>query len=159
MADDDLDWASGAVDEPTKAIVVVEPPDETAPLVSGVRAGITRQEGLRKTEDHVLSQAMTVVGGAIDFAELDPKNIEAIPEGWVEEYGEKAAKKRVRMAQAGLMPAKEAPVGIKLAAQMVTGIIKARSTEGKAQTFNIGIQVFQGQRASYAEKEVFDEEK
>ena len=116
-----------------------------------------RQEQLRTIEDDMLSDGLNLVSGAIDITALDPDNPELMPEGWKELYGIAGAKKRLRAATYGLMSAKEAPIALKMATQIVTGIIKARAAEkAGTRSLNIGQAVFIGQRVKYDELEVED---
>ena len=95
---------------------------------------------LRSIEHELLVSGMGVVGGGIDFVHLDPENPTVMPEGWEEEFGFEGARLRLRAAQAGLMSAKEAPVGMKMAMQVVTGIVKARAVEKTgARSLNVAV--------------------
>ena len=87
-----------------------------------------RQAFLQGVEDDLLENSLTVLNDSLKFSEIDPGGAAPPPEG-VEELGEKKAQARFRIAQASWMSAKEAPVGIKVAAQVATGILKARAAE------------------------------
>jgi hypothetical protein len=88
-----------------------------------------QQDGLRRLEDELLANSLAVVGGVCDFAELDLADLDKIPEGWIEAYGPEEAKKRHRIAKAGWMNNKDAPVAINTATKVLTGIVRARATE------------------------------
>jgi hypothetical protein len=80
-----------------------------------------QQDGLRRLEDELYAGSLAVVGGVFNFAELDPANLDKIPEGWT--------KQQHRIAKAGWMSSKEAPVAIVTATKVLTGIVRARATE------------------------------
>lgn len=145
---DDLDWLTEEAPVEAKAELVRSPTGRVLSKAEQV------SEELRGMEDRMLKASLSVVGGAIDFTHLDPSDPK-MPEGWVEELGFEEATLRHRAALAGLMSAKEAPVGIKLAAQMVTGIVKARSSENAGmRDLNIGTVVFMGKTEGTPEEYV-----
>ena len=120
---EDPEWMEGIVEE--TAIVPEEPRRQLS------KAEET-QMALRSLEDDMLQKSMEVVGGAINFADvaIDELGDPIKPDGWTD--------RQFRIAKAGMMSAKDAPVAIKLAAQMVTGIVKARATEkGAGRTLNL----------------------
>jgi hypothetical protein len=88
-----------------------------------------QRDRLRGLEDDLLESSLAVVGGTCDFAELDPEDFNTIPQAWIDELGEERAAKKHRMAKAGWLPAKEAPIAISTATKIVTGIVRARATE------------------------------
>jgi hypothetical protein len=115
-----------------------------------------QQDGLRLLEDELYTGSLAVVGGTFDFAELDEKDLDKMPEGWIDSYGEKEAKKRHRIAKAGWMPNKEAPVALTLATKVLTGIVRARATE-KAGPKQLNINMV-SMTAPLEELEVLDVE-
>lgn len=86
---------------------------------------------IRRIEDEIHLGAMDVVDGSISGFSLSPEDTEP-PKEWIEAFGEKRAWIRFRAARAGQLNAKEAPVAIKVATQIMTGITKARSMEKAA---------------------------
>ena len=105
-----------------------------------------RQLQLRSLEDTMLESALEVVGGSMDFVELDPKDPKQ-PEGWSD--------RKYRAALAGLQNAKESPVGLKVATQFAIGAVRARATErGGSRTLNVTMVQFGTRRKEYAEVEV-----
>lgn len=138
MSDEVPDWLPEEAGKEEPVAAIVEPtPSRVLSKAEQV------SEELRGMEDRMLHASLTVVGGAVDFIHLDPAKPTVVPQAWVDELGLEQATLRHRAAMAGLMSAKEAPVGVKLAAQMVTGIVKNRASEN-ANTggLNIGTVVF-----------------
>ena len=80
-----------------------------------------QQDGLRRLEDELYKGSLEVVSGTLDFAELDPADLDKMPEGWTE--------RRHRIAKVGWMSVKDAPVAIATATKVLTGIVRARATE------------------------------
>lgn len=138
MSDEIPDWLPDDEEPKETGSALVEAP--TGRTLSKAEQVSTELRGM---EDTTLRASLLAVGGAIDFIHLDPADPAKVPPEWIEELGPKEATLRHRAAMAGMMSAKEAPVGLKLAAQMVTGIVKARSAE-QANTggLNIGTVVF-----------------
>lgn len=69
---------------------------------------------------------MRTVEAALHWEDIDPDVTEPPPE-WVEAIGYEAAKKRLRVARAAWMNAKDAPVGLGMARTTAVGIMKVRS--------------------------------
>ncbi len=117
------------------------PPNTT--LVAPPKRSLTRLEvrqvALRETEDEILEQSMAVVEGAMGMLEVDPSVVDedgnvAMPKVWVDkvksgEMSKHEAQKRLRAAIYALQPGKDAPVGLKIALDIFTGIAKARAVE------------------------------
>lgn len=87
-----------------------------------------RIEKIRRIEDELLSENMAIMRDVAKFREIEP-GATAPPEIWLDEFGAEEAWRRFRVAQAGWMSAKEAPVAIAVAKSVTLGIIKARSAE------------------------------
>lgn len=135
----DSDSATAAVgpSPPTTAVVK----GDVAPVVQAtghlVSKELTREEiingQLRDLENEILVQSLEQIQHAQSWPEvakeLDPKDEADIPEDMVKKHGKEKAKKVFRVARAAMLPNKEAPVGLTLAAKVATGIIKARSNE------------------------------
>ncbi len=118
VVDDDDGWFEA---EPVAALA----PKEARKLTKAER----RQEKLRSIEDELLEESMSIIAGTLAFGEVDPEHPDDIPKGWLDHMTEEEATKKLRMAKYGLMSAKEAPVGIKVATQTGSSIIRARATE------------------------------
>jgi hypothetical protein len=99
-----------------------------------------RQDDLRRLEDELLVDSLAVVRGAIDFASLDPDDLDTIPPEWIETMGLKKATYHHRVARAAWSNAKEAPVGMKIAKDTAMGVIKAKATDRlAARPLNVGV--------------------
>ncbi len=97
---------------------------------------------LKKMENDLLRESTAVVYSAIAHTfEIDPQSPE-MPAAWLQEVDdcltddERAAKlteldKRKRIALYALMPPKEAPVALQIAAKVLGGMQKARALEGQ----------------------------
>ena len=97
------------------------------------------RERLRSIENDIFRKALEVVDGAISFNELDPENPLEIPQEWIDELGDERAFRKHNAATAALRSAKEAPMGLKIAENMASNIIRARASEKQTQV-NIGIE-------------------
>jgi hypothetical protein len=130
------DWIEAAEDDPPKTEVL-------APVPKREMSIREIQNGrLRVIEDEVFEKNLGVLEAVAEFSEVDPEKAGEVPEDLIESLGLKEATRVHRLRNYGLMSAKDAPVGIKIAAQIVTGIMRARSTE-KAVSQNLNINVVQ----------------
>lgn len=86
---------------------------------------------IEAAQKELFDQARAVIGDALHFRDLDPALTEP-PPMWTAELGEEEAWKRFRMAKAAWENLKTAPVGLKLAKEVIVGISKAvaSKTEG-----------------------------
>ena len=82
---------------------------------------------------------MEIVSGALSAPGIDPTNPMGVPEEWIEEMGERAARAKYKSAVDAHSNAKEAPVYLKVAENMAAVIIRARATE-KAAPKHLNIQ-------------------
>lgn len=80
---------------------------------------------IEQIEEEVFQTAAGVVEAALAFHEVD-HNQQEPPPAWVEKYGLYAARKRLAVAKASWMPPSIAPVGPKLAVQVLVGIRRGR---------------------------------
>lgn len=98
-----------------------------------------KSEKLSELRDDSLRDALEVVSGTMAFRELDPESM-AMPEDWEEKYGRVEARRRLAVARAGWMPAKEAPAAVKLSFDLVRSMMKDHG-ERAAPTLNVAIKV------------------
>ncbi len=101
-----------------------------APLVELVAKPVKREasEIIRDVAMEIVDDTTRVLDDALAFADIMPD--EAVPpKEWVEKYGYERAHQRLRTAKYALMNAKEAPVGLKIAAQLGASIIKSKANE------------------------------
>ncbi len=114
---------------------------------------MARRDELKEIEQNILGSALQVVSHVMDFAQIDP-TAEAPPEVWIEEMGEIAAWKRWRVARAGWVSAKEAPVGIKVATQIASAGIKAHAERVEPRRLNVNLITVQSTDHLYEVLEV-----
>lgn len=118
---------------------MIDPFEEEAPKPAPRRAEIMRPladlvkvdddvKALRKIETKVLTKSMEVVQDALCFADIEMGG-KGLPDQWIDEVGPERAQQRLRVAQMAQMNAKEAPVGLRIAKEVMVGVIKARATE------------------------------
>lgn len=91
----------------------------------------THQANFRKIEDELFQDAAAVIRGglrAIDL-ETEAEGPLRIPPEWIQQFGDKEAKRMFRAAKYALNNAREAPVLLKIASDTFSGIAKARATE------------------------------
>lgn len=88
-----------------------------------------RVERLKAMENDIFEESMATVRGTLRFAELGPDDKEEELPPWLDGLPKADALKVFRLAKAGSQSAKDAPVAVKIAAQMVTGALKARAME------------------------------
>lgn len=100
-----------------------------------------RERALKSIESELLRDSMEVVVDSLRFREITPGQEEP-PPAWIREVGEKRAIQRLRVANAGWMNKKEAPIAVQLAQVVAVGIIRSRATE-KAGPKTLNVQMVQ----------------
>lgn len=131
---------------------------DDAPLVKAPPVEMDRPtRWLAKKQQEIFEQASKVTEDVLLFRDLDPTAKEPPPE-WVRELGEKDAWKRFRVALSAWMSAKEAPVGIKVAKELVVGISKALGESAQApRVLNLQkVTVYSGTPPEYPVIEVIE---
>lgn len=112
-------------------------PDEPIVPVRYQTAIEERDAEVRAITDEIFSQCQQTLTGALRFADMPFDAQGPLPE-WIEQYGEKEAERLFRLAKSGQLSSNQAPAGLKLAAQVALGIMKARATEkGGSKTLNM----------------------
>lgn len=91
----------------------------------------TQLEHLQQLQDQLLQRSLQVLDASVRFAEVEADTTEP-PAAWVDELGEVGAQLRLRVARASWMSVKESPVGIKVAANLAVGILRAKAVENAA---------------------------
>lgn len=91
---------------------------------------------LDEIQDAVKQESFEVVSAVVSFAEIE-EGAAAPPESWIQKFGFARAMKRFRLAKAGWLGAKEAPIGIKVAASIAGNIIKAQGNDGDRRPLNM----------------------
>lgn len=113
-----------------RAEVVLSPgPDEKAPAKDA-------EERLDQEVDGIYRRNLKILDDVAHFREVDPSlgADQPLPSQWVDELGQEEAERRMRIALSGWVSERHAPVAFKLAANVVTGIMKTRamrSQQGK----------------------------
>lgn len=115
--------------------------DEFKAEVVVAKPALTEQEGarlrLREIADDILQKNLQIMGDAASFRDIDI-DTEVCPAEWVREMGVLEAEKRLRLAKASWLPAKDAPVGLANARAIVVGMLKSKAMENAApRTLNV----------------------
>jgi hypothetical protein len=132
---DDL-WEAPAPEQESHACEVVAYPPRTAmELVEA--AELSDHDRLQKLENEIFAENLVIVMDATRFREIPPDAKEPLPE-WIAELGPTEAWKRFRVAQAAWMGAKDAPVGISIAAQ--TGPWRCREKSGEGSRSQVHLR-------------------
>ncbi len=87
-----------------------------------------RQLRMRDMEENLLETSLETMSSALAWNEYSAEELE---ETAIEQCEEEEAKRR-RTARAASMPAGSAPVGLKLAANFIVGVMKARAVTATA---------------------------
>ncbi len=117
------------------------------------------EDELRKLQDELFRSSLEVSTDAMKFSEVDPAAERAEDDPifleWVKSFGRKRAERKYRVARAGWMAKKDAPVGILESTSMAVGIMKARAVEkGGARILNVGTVNMYAEIPTQPEKEV-----
>lgn len=110
-----------------------------APVIRGTSTDTElAQSRLASIEEGLLAQSAGVVADVVSFADIE-RGTKIPPAAWIEELGEDGAHRRLRHMQAGWMSQADAPIGAKVAMNVMLGIMKAKSTRDAAPTLNVQI--------------------
>ena len=119
---------------------------------------LKQEDILKGLQDRIFKSSLQIGVDVFDFNAIDPQlKMEEDPvfKQWVEDFGDPEARRKYRVAAAGWLPSKEAPMAISEATKMAVGIIKARAVEkGGARTINVGKLFMAGEIPSLPEREV-----
>lgn len=113
-------------------------------------------ERLARIEEALRADSFELVHDVMQFADIAPDEPD-IPPDWITQYGFPTALKKFRLAKAGWLGAKEAPVAIKVAASICGNIIKARATEITKQPLNMTLVQVNANIKKYDVQEIDDE--
>lgn len=115
--------------------------EKLVPVASGIeRRREERLARLRDLEDEILERSCRVVDAAMAWGEVTFDQA-LPPREWVDKHGEREAQQRLQIAKATWMPASVAPVGLKLAVQLVVGIGKARGARIATTNNQLNVQI------------------
>lgn len=113
-------------------------------------------DGLRSIEDRLLDESISILSDVQKFSDIEPGTSEP-PAEWIEEVGERRARRRLRLANAGWMSSKEAPIGIKVSQDVASSIMKLKSQRMVGSTLNVTVEravIVQAEPVRYPEIEV-----
>lgn len=85
-----------------------------------------RAQVVEDVENKLLEESHEIVSGVMAFADIEG-NEDTPPAEWIAELGPEAAIKKHRLARLGMMPAKDAPVGITVAQNIVKSVLAAKA--------------------------------
>ena len=85
---------------------------------------------IREVTEEIFRENMQILLAASKWADLDLGAKEP-PESWVRELGKAEAEKVFRVAICAQMPSKDAPIGLKMAGTIVTGILNTYERHNK----------------------------
>lgn len=130
-------------------------PDEQREHLAEVLQGKSQlaRDKLQEIQDSLLERSLGVVQDAMTFAEVK-EDSEAPPPEWIDELGYERAWSRWRMAKAAWRNGRDAPVGLKVAAQVATGILKAKAQEKSGpKTLNVALVNWAGPLPQFPEQD------
>ncbi len=118
--------------------------------------GLSKQERIsysnERMEDQLADDCFKVITAAMKFAEIDDSGTP--PPEWIEEYGEKEALIRYRLAVAGSMNVSEAPFALKMATQTMVAVLKARATRTAPRPLSLQLVQITAPLPAFPEKEM-----
>lgn len=118
-----------------------------------------RDRALKNIESELLRDSMEVVVDSLRFREIKPGQEEPPPQ-WVREVGYKRAIERLRVANAGWMSKKDAPIAVQLAQVVAIGIIRSRATEKAGpKTLNVAMVQMSAPLPTFPELDVTGSDK
>lgn len=118
-----------------------------------------REQTIKNIESELLRDSMEVVNDTLRFREITPGQDEP-PPAWVREVGQKRAVERLRVANAGWMSKKDAPIAVQLAQVVAVGIIRSRATEKAGpKTFNVAMVQMSAPLPTFPELDVTGSDK
>lgn len=138
---DELDPGLPADREGSSPLALSQPESSVTQVIPRRRSAQAdeRNRILQTLETELLEESISVSRDTLRFREIAP-DAEGPPQEWIDECGEEKAAERFRVAQAGWMTRKNAPVGVQIAMQLTLGIMKSRATKDKApQTLNVQV--------------------
>lgn len=113
-----------------------------------------RQDKLKELENELFAENMAIMRDMACFRDIDP-DCEEPPEQWVTEVGPIEARKRLRIAKAAWLSAKEAPVALAVSKSITMGIIKARATEKAGpRSLNVALVHMVAPASQFEEREL-----
>ncbi len=125
---------------------------------------------LQRVENEIVSEASAIVHSVLRFDEIDPEKPNELPSTWLEELNglqlgtaehDEAMERllrRKRVAVAGWMSAKTAPVALSIAKSVLVGAMKARAMSDQGpKHLNINLVSISAPMPVFPEKKVENE--
>lgn len=127
---------------------------DEAPIVEAPASPMAKPSRLRDIEEEVHEEAATVVHDAMAFCKIGPEDKEP-PYEWVKALGMERAWERFKTAQYALLTAKEAPIGLRIAKDIMLGLARVRAREKVGpKTLNMVVVQMSGTLPKFEEVEV-----
>lgn len=128
---------------------VLPMPEPKAPLAVPTALPMAPMDRMLELENRLAERSAEIVEGVMAFADL-PYDSEEPPQQWIDAMGYDAAQRTFRCVKAGQSPSSSVPHGVKVAAQVLAGVMKARALRGQSQTLNVQVvQLTQGTAREY----------
>jgi len=112
-----------------------------APGSSAIDRKRDQHEQLVGLRDELFRESMGVLRDAMRFRDIDPslqRELDPAFEAMEKELGQSGAQRAHRVAVLASLPSGDAPIGLKLAANVAVGIMKANATEkGGSRILNV----------------------
>jgi hypothetical protein len=147
-------------------VIQVAAAEEIVPLTSSLAT--TDKAIVREQIEAVYTESLSAVVSTMAFGDVEPAwddegcvipNSAKIPEGWIELYGVKEAKKRTRLAEAGWMNKGRAPNALDVAVKLATTVMKVDAVKQQsAKVLNIGVAVAMGPIQDAYPEQIIEEE-
>lgn len=120
-------------------------PDESTPCTALTEQPILslaerRSEELQDVTDQLLKESQGILHDALSTFDLDPVQLKKArpPQEWIDELGERRARRRLRVAKAASLPKVKAPVALEHARAVMVGVVAAKAREkGGNKTLNV----------------------
>lgn len=120
-------------------------PHSQRPLAVSSTTSIAKPNTMRSIEDELHQEAGEVLQDVLQFADIDPEN-PVKPKGWSD--------KKFLRAKTGWSPAKDAPIAVKVAKDVLVGMSKARAAEKSGpKTMNM-VVFYSGKAPDFPEQDV-----
>lgn len=132
--------------EEETALAVHEP-------VHPAKEGEAALERLEQMGQRVYERSLRVCEEVMSFADV-PYGTKDPPQEWIDQLGEEAAHRKLRLIQAGQMNQKDAPSGVKTATLVLTGMLKAKAIKDAAPQLNVAIVNLGKMSIEYEEQKV-----
>ena len=96
---------------------------------------------MREVRQELMVESMDVLANTMKFSEVDPDQEEP-PDEWVQQLGLVRAKRALTIAKSAYKSSKDAPIALRLAADVFLGLTKAEALE-KSGSKQLNVQVVQ----------------